>query len=1264
MLTRVLAGVGGTALVASLLVVGTPAIADIAPPTLPISRGESGLIDWPTQFPTQHTLTEFPDNPADASLLRGVRPYDEIAPLLNSLQSSSNRISVQVVGKTDLRTTEIPNGRDIYLVTLTSPETAEETAQQLAWRDKVKHDPTAAAVDLELKSDYKVPIWFNGNIHGNEWEGTDATLNYIQELVNSTDPAVTALLDSTRLYFTVTNNPDGRALGQREQALGYDPNRDAVTGATAEASTIRDLSSLIQPTYFVDLHGYTNVLQVEPCGPPHGENYEYDLFIPHAYSAALAVEQAVTAANIPGNTYMAENGSTTTTNTGKINIPYRDQRQGWDDWPPIFAPQYIAYQGAITNTVELPLGRLTLNSANQAANAARAAINIQVADVVIKTIVDYVTDHRSALLDNQVEIFSRGLAGEPSVEIPADIAPEDLAPDVPTEWTTIWDETDIYVADYPRAYVIPMSGTQRSDTDAERLVEALLVHGIEVDEATAPFTAGGTDYAAGSYIVDMHQPLRGLANVLLDEGTDISARVGSMYDISAWSLALLWGADVASIGDTTDELFSYSATDVSEVDPNGVVPAAGTYLTFEPRGAAEWQAVNALLAEGIALEQLADQKIILGPDEDSYAAAVEVADIFGVNFTASDGKVLREGTSKPLKSLTVGYTGSNHDRDMLTKLGFKNFVTVSGTTINSGAVNLANIDLLWLGSAVSGLNTTGTANVNAYLATGKPVLGRGTAISGFVNTFGVLAVTSGSASSSSNAIVNLAVQPGGVMSQWAQDTAFVYPAVRYTGLGSNAVIESKYASNTDDMVESGHWTVSNRTTFVDAAAAVSAVGPTGSKTYLFGTSAVYRNHTIGAFSEIGRAMFWGATPGTNALPVPPVDAADLTDDVRGTVSVPEVVAPEQTVPVTVTGVDGETVSAVLFPGAVSLGTPTVTAGGFEVTIPAGTSNGQYKIAVLDSDGELIGWDDTTVKIDVDVDRIAGADRYEAAVNISQGAFPEGAPVVFIATGLTYPDALSAGPAATQEGGPILLVPGSTIPATVSAEIARLEPARVVVVGGPASVTPAVFDQLGATSPSIEAVERVSGANRYEVSRNIAETFFESAERAYLATGANFPDALAAGTVGGAIGAPVLLINGGASSLDGMTTALLEDLGVTSLRIAGGPASVTPGIQASAELIAPTVRLDGANRYAAARAIIADVYTEADRVFLATGLNFPDALAGSVLAATNDSPLFVVKTDCVDQETLDAISDLDASQVTLLGGVNSLNISVEELTPCV
>src|SRR5690606_4194096 len=146
--------------------------------------------------------------------------------------------------------------------------------------DLIKHDAEAALQDEELRAGYKVPVWFNNNIHGNEWDGTDASLSYLTELVaalEAGDPGAVDLAERYRLYFTLSNNPDGRVAGTRHTALNLDANRDHITNTTPETRVTRDLAGDLQPVFFIDLHGYTGVLQVEPTGPPQGENYEHDL---------------------------------------------------------------------------------------------------------------------------------------------------------------------------------------------------------------------------------------------------------------------------------------------------------------------------------------------------------------------------------------------------------------------------------------------------------------------------------------------------------------------------------------------------------------------------------------------------------------------------------------------------------------------------------------------------------------------------------------------------------------------------------------------------------------------------------------------------------------------------------------------------------------------------------------------------------------------------------------------------------------------------
>ena len=76
--------------------------------------------------------------------------------------------------------------------------------------------------------------------------------------------------------------------------------------------------------------------------------------------------------------------------------------------------------------------------------------------------------------------------------------------------------------DYPQAYVIPVGEGQRSDAEANRLVEWLLFNDIEVDELERDYRFGSQTFEKGSYVVFMAQPRRGLADTALSLGVDIS----------------------------------------------------------------------------------------------------------------------------------------------------------------------------------------------------------------------------------------------------------------------------------------------------------------------------------------------------------------------------------------------------------------------------------------------------------------------------------------------------------------------------------------------------------------------------------------------------------------------------------------------------------------------------------------------------------------------------------------------------------------------
>ncbi|MEA3502982.1 MAG: cell wall-binding repeat-containing protein, partial [Actinomycetota bacterium] len=96
-----------------------------------------------------------------------------------------------------------------------------------------------------------------------------------------------------------------------------------------------------------------------------------------------------------------------------------------------------------------------------------------------------------------------------------------------------------------------------------------------------------------------------------------------------------------------------------------------------------------------------------------------------------------------------------------------------------------------------------------------------------------------------------------------------------------------------------------------------------------------------------------------------------------------------------------------------------------------------------------------------VTSVTDSNRYATAIEVSRHGFPSGAHTVFVAIGTKYPDALAGGPPAADAPAPILLVPETYLPSSVAAELVRLDPDRVVILGGPAAVSSAVESAIAA-----------------------------------------------------------------------------------------------------------------------------------------------------------------------------------------------------------
>lgn len=326
-------------------------------------------------------------------------------------------------------------------------------------------------------------------------------------------------------------------------------------------------------------------------------------------------------------------------------------------------------------------------------------------------------------------------------------------------------------------------------------------------------------------------------------------------------------------------------------------------------------------------------------------------------------------------------------------------------------------------------------------------------------------------------------------------------------------------------------------------------------------------------------------------------------------------------------------------GVLTPSSPLATGTTYEVTLTSG---------ITDRAGnrlEPTGWRFDTV---VPVSRLAGPDRYATGAALSRSAFGSNVPAVYIATGANFPDALAAGPAAASRGGPVLLVARSVIPGPTAAELDRLRPSRIVLLGGEGAISTSVEAELRSYATTGN-VRRISGPDRYATAAALsAATYAAGQDQVLIATGANFPDALA----GAVLGRPLLLVTG--AGLPGPTAAELSRLRPRQIVLLGGTGVISSQVEAQLRGFAGSggvVRLGGRDRYATAALVAAAYHPAGSRpvTYVATGLNFPDALSAGPVAARVGAPLVLVRSTALPDPTRDAILRLRSSDLRVLGG---------------
>jgi len=518
-------------------------------------------------------------------------PWYAFACTLDDIQARSNgRMEVEVLGQSAL-------GRDLYLVTVNALDTPQQRKDFQTWQNirKIALTEPERAQDMldRAGAAVKVPIFIQSAIHGNESEGVDAMFDLVERLATTpygTDPEVDAILDHVVLLWNVDQNPDGRIANTRTNGNNFDLNRDYLTQSQSETKASISVIQEWLPPDMLDQHGYVTPTLIESTTKPHNPSIDYDLWLKWNATRIDANEAAMNAVGLGVTRPILDwcaNGNPPPASGLCANglPPGPSQAEGWDDWGPFYTPMYSQLIGLNGSTVEMCNQANNTNCGIPGGTAhQRGRLGAKLAQYTIAwSTLLFDLEHRKDLLWDELETYRRGVTN----------APRPACCDAPYTTDGFW------MREYPKAYVIPLGAGQRSDPEANRLVDWLLTNGIQVDEMKQATTYGVTTFEKGSYVVWMTQAHRGLADTALSIGTNISGLIGQLYaPPGAWSHGYLWGADTLVIPRDAD--FAPITNRVTKASHllGGVEPGVADAYVLAIDSPTAVRTLNALLAGG------------------------------------------------------------------------------------------------------------------------------------------------------------------------------------------------------------------------------------------------------------------------------------------------------------------------------------------------------------------------------------------------------------------------------------------------------------------------------------------------------------------------------------------------------------------------------------------------------------------------------------------------------------------------------------------
>lgn len=211
------------------------------------------------------------------------------------------------------------------------------------------------------------------------------------------------------------------------------------------------------------------------------------------------------------------------------------------------------------------------------------------------------------------------------------------------------------------------------------------------------------------------------------------------------------------------------------------------------------------------------------------------------------------------------------------------------------------------------------------------------------------------------------------------------------------------------------------------------------------------------------------------------------------------------------------------------------------------------------------------------------------------------------------------------------------------------------------------DSLVAASAAEPALGRLGGANRYATAVAISSSVWDDGaaygQHVYVASGENFPDALAGGPAAASQGEPLLLVPR-SGTLPTVVATELKRLKPSYITIFGGTGAVSAGMATQLKALADTkevYREAGGDRYETAMRLanyattwVGNTPNYPDVVYVANGATFADALSGGAAAALDGAPLLLTPRDRLNDWTAGALAQIKPAKIVALGGTGAIS----------